>query len=274
MDTFWFPVDGNTNTETAVERHTCIIESVGNSDCTFRIVETQIAPMNVLSLSENETRTHATHPSADRVRVMLFQHNKDIDEIQITDRDYNLIQLTRMIPSVEEMRSYPVERPGSSLSLWKGMNSSTLALLNWIVASNRSFIVQDGPIPDGQSPAGGAADSPSIVQGMGAGWMQFRFAQGSPEKEEAFFKELTKLKEINGQPKTHPSLFAWHGSPLENWHSIIRTGLDFSTTLHGRAYGNGVYLGKEFSTSQGYTMGGVHGSHLVSWPYLEEGRTR
>ncbi|EEU42276.1 uncharacterized protein NECHADRAFT_40310 [Fusarium vanettenii 77-13-4] len=173
-----------------VERHTCIIESVGNSDCTFRIVETQIAPMNVLSLSENETRTHATHPSADRVRVMLFQHNKDIDEIQITDH------------------------------------------------------------------------SPSIVQGMGAGWMQFRFAQGSPEKEEAFFKELTKLKEINGQPKTHPSLFAWHGSPLENWHSIIRTGLDFSTTLHGRAYGNGVYLGKEFSTSQGYTMGGVSSA----WP--------
>lgn len=271
---FWFPVDGNTNTETAAERHTCIIESVGNSDCTFRIVETQIAPLNILMLSENETRTHATHPSADRVRVMLFQHNKDIDEIQITDRDYNLIQLTRMIPSVEEMRSYLLERPGSSLSLWKGMNSSTLALLNWIVASNRSFIVQDGPIPDGQSPVGGAADSPSIVQGMGAGWMQFRFAQGSPEKEEAFFKELTKLKETNGQPKMHPSLFAWHGSPLENWHSIIRTGLDFSTTLHGRAYGNGVYLGKEFSTSQGYTMGGVHGSHLVSWPYLEQGRTR
>ncbi|KAI8672201.1 hypothetical protein LRP88_03284 [Fusarium phalaenopsidis] len=251
-----------------VERHTCIIESPGNSECTFRIIETQKGPINVLPLSENETRTHATHPSADWVRVMLFHHNKDIDELQTADRDYNLIQLTRMIPSVEEMRSYLVERPGSSLSLWKGMNNSTLALLNWIVASNRSFIVQDGLIPNSQSPAGGAADSPSIVQGMGAGWMQFRFAQGSPEKEEAFFKELTKLKEIGGQPKTHPSLFAWHGSPLENWHSIIRTGLDFSTTLHGRAYGNGVYLSKEFSTSQGYTMGGVHGSHLSSsaWP--------
>ncbi|RTE74188.1 hypothetical protein BHE90_011372 [Fusarium euwallaceae] len=252
----------------SVERHTCIIESPGNLEYSFRIIATQTLPNNVLPLSENETKTHATHPSTGWVRVMLFQHNRDIDELQTVDRDYNLIQLTRMIPPVEEMRSYLMERPGSSLSLWKGMNNSTLALLNWIVASNRSFIVQDGPIPDSQQSTGQAADSPSIVQGMGPDWMQFRFAQGSPEKEEAFFKELTKLKEINGQPKTHPSLFAWHGSPLENWHSIIRTGLDFSTTLHGRAYGNGVYLGKEFSTSQGYTMGGVHGSHFGSsaWP--------
>ncbi|KAJ4313341.1 hypothetical protein N0V84_009470 [Fusarium piperis] len=251
-----------------VERHTCIIESLGNLECTFRIISTQTAPINVLQLSENERRTQATHPSADWVRVMLFQHTKDIDELQTGDRDYNLIQLTRMIPPVEEMRSYLVERPGSSLALWKGMNNSTLSLLNWIVASNRSFIVQDGPIPDVQPSVGGATDSPGIVQGMGVGWMQFRFAQGSPEKEEAFFKELTKLKASDGQPKKHPSLFAWHGSPLENWHSIIRTGLDFSTTLHGRAYGNGVYLGKDFSTSHGYTIGGVHGSDLgtSAWP--------
>lgn len=264
---FSFPADGNTKNEIAVERHTCIIESIesrGNLECTFRIMATQTLPINILPLSENEMRTHATHPSADWVRVMLFQHTKDIDELEIRDRDHSLIQLTRMIPPVEEMRSYLVERPGSNLAVWKGINNSTLALLNWIVASNRSFIVQDGPIPDGQLPEAGAAASPSIVQGMGAGWMQFRFAQGSPEKEEAFFKELTKLRGSDGQPRAHPSLFAWHGSPLQNWHSIIRTGLDFSTTLHGRAYGNGVYLGKDFATSHGYTAGGVHGSHLVS----------
>lgn len=32
---------------------------------------------------------------------------------------------------------------------------------------------------------------------------------------------------------------AFHGSPLRNWHSIIREGLLLKTPLHGRAYGHG-----------------------------------
>jgi ubiquitin-conjugating enzyme E2 Q len=35
----------------------------------------------------------------------------------------------------------------------------------------------------------------------------------------------------------HPTLFAWHGSALHNWHSIIREGLHFDQTVNGRAYG-------------------------------------
>jgi ubiquitin-conjugating enzyme E2 Q len=48
-------------------------------------------------------------------------------------------------------------------------------------------------------------------------------------------------------------MFAWHGSRLANWHSIIRTGLDFLEPLNGRAYGHGVYHSQDLNTSLGYS---------------------
>ena len=65
-----------------------------------------------------------------------------------------------------------------------------------------------------------------------------------------FLRELNQ-RVNNGKP--YPTLFAWHGSSLGNWHSIIRTGLDFSQTVNGRAYGNGVYFAKDFETSFSYS---------------------
>lgn len=51
---------------------------------------------------------------------------------------------------------------------------------------------------------------------------------------------------------TDPTLFAFHGSPLPNWHSIIREGLHFQEVAHGRAYGNGCYHSLDLRTSMGY----------------------
>ncbi|KAM4059221.1 poly(ADP-ribose) polymerase catalytic domain-containing protein [Hirsutella rhossiliensis] len=55
-----------------------------------------------------------------------------------------------------------------------------------------------------------------------------------------------------GKKQEFPSLFAWHGSSLGNWHSIIRTGLDFETIANGRSYGNGVYMSRHMAVSSGY----------------------
>ena len=60
---------------------------------------------------------------------------------------------------------------------------------------------------------------------------------------------------------SYPTIFAWHGSPLSNWHGIIREGLHFKDTLHGRAFGHGVYLSQNFSTSSNYMSGGG-----IGWP--------
>eukprot|EP00924_Labyrinthula_sp_SR-Ha-C_P014174 augustus_masked-scaffold_72-processed-gene-0.3-mRNA-1 protein AED:1.00 eAED:1.00 QI:0/-1/0/0/-1/1/1/0/1193 len=68
-------------------------------------------------------------------------------------------------------------------------------------------------------------------------------------------KELTfqKLK------KKYGSFWAFHGSNLRNWHSIIRTGLrNYSNTkmmTAGAAYGAGIYLSPDINIPLGYSGG-------------------
>uniref|UniRef100_H3AHJ0 Poly [ADP-ribose] polymerase n=1 Tax=Latimeria chalumnae TaxID=7897 RepID=H3AHJ0_LATCH len=70
----------------------------------------------------------------------------------------------------------------------------------------------------------------------------------SPPAKEARFRTAKKL---------HGSTFAFHGSHIENWHSILRNGLvNASYTklqLHGAAYGKGIYLSPISSISFGYS---------------------
>jgi ubiquitin-conjugating enzyme E2 Q len=101
-------------------------------------------------------------------------------------------------------------------------------------------------------------------------YMQFRFAMGAPDKEQRF---INCVNEVAARTKsTHPTLFAWHGSPIGNWHSIIREGLHFNDTSHGRAYGHGVYMSPHVSTSLGYSSlsyaGGGSGG-ASTWPNSE-----
>ncbi|KAH7134726.1 hypothetical protein B0J13DRAFT_641358 [Dactylonectria estremocensis] len=264
-----------------LERHICVITSVTGERCTFRIVKTITEPLNVISPLPAGTMTQSTHPSAEWMKVLLFQYHQDIDDMDASERNNCLMFMTHAIPSVLEMRGYLMEQPGRLLKSWKRMDPSTLALLNWIVASNRSFIVQDDAVPNQKIPDEDAlsfnpnADPvtvapithPNRVQGMDGTWMQFRFAQGSPEKEQKFIRELETQGQDNGAETPFPSLFAWHGSPLGSWHGIIRTGLDFSTSLHGRTFGNGVYFSSDFAVSNGYSgFTGPNPTRLNGWP--------
>ncbi|RMZ76431.1 hypothetical protein DV737_g4803, partial [Chaetothyriales sp. CBS 132003] len=103
------------------------------------------------------------------------------------------------------------------------------------------------------------------VSGMD-GWLQFRFAQGAPDKEQRFVDCVKK----ESPGAKYPTLFARHGSPLSNWHSIIRQGLRFDEALHGRTYGNGVYMSNQACTSVWYTGLGAlsRGSDTANlkWP--------
>ncbi|KAI6756345.1 hypothetical protein HG530_012081 [Fusarium avenaceum] len=253
--------DQEANTRQDIEKHVCMIVSCNSTDFTFKVMSTHTSPANVTANPGDIQKTQIGEPTPGGLEVMVFKYEQEIDKLEPVERDQALLFMTEGIPSVDAMRDYLTERPGRRLSSWQCMDSSTLSLLNWIVASNRSFIVQDDSIP-GTSPPNEKMQEGKLVDGMEAGWMQFRFAQGSPEKEQIFVNHLKQVKKPrNG--KHYPSLFAWHGSPLSNWHSIIRTGLDFSQTLHGRAFGDGVYFSKEFLTSSGYTMGGPG---FQSWP--------
>lgn len=75
---------------------------------------------------------------------------------------------------------------------------------------------------------------------------------------------------------TCPTIFAWHGSSLHNWHSILREGLHFNEVVNGRAYGNGVYFSTHAQTSLVYSgamfgrgAGPIAGEGLLNswmWP--------
>ncbi|KAI1411161.1 hypothetical protein F5Y13DRAFT_201387 [Hypoxylon sp. FL1857] len=163
------------------------------------------------------------------------------DLISEDEKAFSIMLILAGLPSVAEMRSYLMDNQHQQLTLakWDRMSKESVNLLRWIIASNRSYIVQVG---DGQT----GTQNREKISGVD-GWVQFRFAQGSPEKEELFHRAL---QSVNKPTKT---LLAWHGSGLYNWHSIIRQGLDFKDVAHGRSYGNGIYFSSSFDYSASYT---------------------
>ncbi|KKK21968.1 hypothetical protein AOCH_001865 [Aspergillus ochraceoroseus] len=137
----------------------------------------------------------------------------------------------------ENFRRRVVRGEAASLAQWQHrISPSALLLLQWIVGSNRSVIIYDD-------------DPEHQVSGMES-YLQFRFAQGAPDKEERFVASVTRTA-LRLQLQ-YPTLFAWHGSPMCNWHGILREGLHYKQIVNGRQFGDGVYMSQDFSVSTGY----------------------
>ncbi|KAL7967113.1 hypothetical protein HDV63DRAFT_383773, partial [Trichoderma sp. SZMC 28014] len=243
-----------------LERHVCKVTNTTANICSFEIMTTMKSPVNVLPLPEEEEPTQASKPAKDWLKVLIFQYFHDVDDLDATERSAALSSILCGIPPVLDMRAYILSNPSKGLASWSRIDKNALTLLQWIISSNRSLILQDDAVPtvihsseQSDDLEKAEAVNPNKVQGIPNQWMQFRFLQGTPERERLFMKELTSVAQSTGPEKWHPSIFAWHGSALCNWHSIIRTGLDFKTATNGRAFGNGVYMSKEFSVSMGYS---------------------
>ncbi|XP_041425351.1 protein mono-ADP-ribosyltransferase PARP8 [Xenopus laevis] len=105
-------------------------------------------------------------------------------------------------------------------------------LLQWVISSNRSHIVK---LPVNRQ-----------LKFMHTPH-QFLLLSSPPAKESNF----RTAKKLFG------STFAFHGSHIENWHSILRNGLVVASNtrlqLHGAMYGNGIYLSPLSSISFGYS---------------------
>mmetsp|Transcript_33385 Transcript_33385/g.87559 ORF Transcript_33385/g.87559 Transcript_33385/m.87559 type:complete len:699 (+) Transcript_33385:304-2400(+) len=141
----------------------------------------------------------------------------------------------------EKMDEFPkVPCADCTMSKKKGENT-TLAdtkcmlcgLESWILSSNRSMVVHIPP--DFQ------------FSGLETS-QQFLLLSNPPELEQKFQEHK---KEFGSQ-------FFFHGSPTENWHSIMRSGFFVasgekrSMRLHGAAHGDGVYVAQQLATSFGY----------------------
>ncbi|KGO37303.1 Ubiquitin-conjugating enzyme, E2 [Penicillium expansum] len=179
-----------------------------------------------------------------QVKIVVYDTN--LDDLAPVQKQHMISCLLGMLPGIKEMKAFiGSHESGKLLSSWRDVISPAgLDLLRWVVASNRSFIKQDDDNPRHQ------------VVGM-SGYIQFRLVQGAADKEQRFINAVNSNS--LAQNPNHPTIFAWHGSPVNNWHSILREGFHFKQILHGRACGHGVYMSNHFHTSLGYT-----GTHILS----------
>ncbi|CAF3865653.1 unnamed protein product [Rotaria magnacalcarata] len=77
-------------------------------------------------------------------------------------------------------------------------------------------------------------------------------------KYQYFIKHEDIVKHVNFKKlrAEKGSIFAFHGSPQENWHSILRSGLQIGKggyLINGAAYGAGIYASPSFQFSTLYT---------------------
>ncbi|KAB8304685.1 hypothetical protein EYC80_004050 [Monilinia laxa] len=188
--------------------------------------------------------------------AQLTIYNYNFDEMSSTEKCSTITMLLDTLPSIKDLREY-IDRQSlteePNLRKWtERISPAALGLLRWVIASNRSCLVQVDKCP-GQSDILSKIRPEQKVSQIGENWVQFRFAQGSPDKELRFLNAL-KAQQTTLNSK-YPTMFAFHGSALQNWHSIIRHGLDFKETLNGRAYGHGVYHAQDQSISFSYSSG-------------------
>lgn len=195
----------------------------------------------------------------DTINISFRIYDSHFDEFKPQDKQASLAALMDTLPAVGVMREWLQRNTQvgqeASLKRFEKVSPPALGVLRWIIASNRSCIIpvdpEDSDVPTGKP------GTEQRVWGVGE-MLQFRFAMGAPDKEQRFVtalqdaqrrlkqKRRLSLSSLVIKPLTRdiadPSLFAFHGSPLMNWHSIIREGLHFKTTANGRAFGHGCDL--------------------------------
>jgi ubiquitin-protein ligase len=156
------------------------------------------------------------------------------DDTSIRDSSH-ICQLLNMLPNVDELRDMAQTSDGLLTGLMP-LDPRLLPLLRWVVMSNTAHIQK-------------LTRKEEMLAGLEKHWHQFKMIISTPQKEDIFQKHKTSF---NGNV-----IFAFHGSPTYNWHSILRTGLHFKNVVHGRAYGHGIYHAFDLATSTGYAGFGL-----------------
>ncbi|TDL29181.1 hypothetical protein BD410DRAFT_817396 [Rickenella mellea] len=170
----------------------------------------------------------------------------DFDDLPLPQMCVALKSLLNSLPSVASMKSYLEQKilPGQSkpllIEMDRSVSPAAWSVLRWCIASATAYLEE-------------LTEPEDMVVGIDPEWCQFRFSVGAPDAEARFKDAILQAQTDNENAKRFPSIYAFHGSPLKNWHSIIRQGLLVKGIAHGRAYGNGVYFAKDGTTSVGYT---------------------
>ncbi|WVR06740.1 hypothetical protein IAU60_003775 [Kwoniella sp. DSM 27419] len=198
---------------------------------------------------------HASASGTSRMEMPLHLHievpvefgipeTKLIDELAAGTMREALVWLIDRVPKISGIRSHLLA--SNKLNTIEAPSGS-IGVLRWVIGSCRAYLKETKP------DEGVQVDQPSnvTVNNLAGGIKQFTFVVGSPQQEKHFREEIEKAQAASTHCKSYPTLLAFHGSNVDRWHNILRTGLDFTETVNGRAYGNGVYFASDSMTSMG-----------------------
>ncbi|KAI0704703.1 hypothetical protein C8Q76DRAFT_801607 [Earliella scabrosa] len=184
----------------------------------------------------------------------------DYDQLPRVEMCTTVRDLIACLPSVGVMKTFLESTSSASASpdgfrlpeMDRSIPAAAWTILRWCFASCRMRI--------------DALHRPEeMVQNVGSEWRQFRISLGIPEAEHRFHEEvqLAQSADYTGRARLYPWLYAFHGSPLDSWHSILRYGLWYKSIRHGRRYGNGIYLAKDPTIAERYAE---YASPACQWP--------
>ena len=199
-------------------------------------------PFPSFMLLSNQIRGRAGFLDAHRVKYdRSMDANKDLKGvINLFNRLPHPDTLLKSCQDELSLRAYL-----TNLSPSNPKDDNIYRLMRYILATNHISIL--------------TLPNDSKVQGLPSQCTQYIIASNSPETEAYFAKEKTK----------YGSFFAFHGSAIENWYSILRNGIRNLSNTHmmtaGAAYGIGVYAAEDMATSLGYSRhdGNVDWQHSI-----------
>jgi len=154
----------------------------------------------------------------------------------------NLEETCEKLPSVADMKKFTDEQ--KLKEMLDAKDPLCFPLIRWIVMSNRCHI---SPLPKDKH-----------IKEMDTEF-QFVLVSDNPAKEALFRRRRSEIAKKKGKG-ARGSFYAFHGSALGNWHCILRIGLkNYSNTNKmstGAAYGEGIYMASNASTSFSYMVPG------------------
>ncbi|KIJ62454.1 hypothetical protein HYDPIDRAFT_30416 [Hydnomerulius pinastri MD-312] len=172
------------------------------------------------------------------------------DSLSVQEMRSAIVMLLNSLPPIGDMKKYLQRKSSADNTRLRDMDPDVLpaawSLLRWSVASCTAHIQE-------------LTDKEDCLKNISPQFRQFRFMVGAPDKEAKFKTALEKETAGDANAQEYPTLFGFHGSPLKNWHSIIRHGLWYKSIAHGRAHGHGVYFAKDGNISmRGYAAHSAH----------------
>jgi hypothetical protein len=187
------------------------------------------------------------YASAYQSRIELFFPNnvrarvKDGDDVMfqgstMQEKTAAVQKVLAALPSVKEMGQ--CQTTAELKAKLDQLHVLCYPLMRWLITSNRSHLRK-------------LSKSELISQVPTE--HQYMLLSSSPTREAAFRKQ----KEQFG------SYYMFHGSPVSNWHSILRQGLRFNGGTGLGASGQAIWMASAFSTSYGYCM---KGGAINGWP--------